>query len=101
MLFMKEENTLNPRITVTVAIVLCALGTSQSMAEEKKSGPRGNASSYDHVDPSYGKVFGNDGAEVKGMGNLLKVNHASDKQLEAYEKWFTENEERHLKLAVR
>jgi hypothetical protein len=35
------------------------------------------------------------------MGNLLKVNHASDKQLEAYEKWFTENEERHLKLAVR
>jgi len=53
---------------------------------------------YDHIDPSYGKVLGErvDG-KVKGGGQLLQLNHATDDQIKAYETWFTENQERHLK----
>jgi len=54
------------------------------------------ADPYDHVDPSYGKVLGTEIAETKGSVKLLKVNHATDDQLKAYDKWFSGNEKRHL-----
>ena len=51
---------------------------------------------FDHVDPSYANAFGSEDADVKGAGTLIEVNHATDEQLAAYDKWFKENEERHL-----
>ena len=57
-----------------------------------------NSAQHDHLDPSYGAVMGStDTAKVVEEGEVLKVNHASDQQLLAYDEWFTENEERHLK----
>jgi acetylornithine deacetylase/succinyl-diaminopimelate desuccinylase-like protein len=54
-------------------------------------------SRYDHLDPSYGAVLGSaDTGQAAEAGEVLKVNQASDQQLAAYDKWFTESEERHL-----
>jgi acetylornithine deacetylase/succinyl-diaminopimelate desuccinylase-like protein len=57
-----------------------------------------NISQHDHLDPSYGAVLGSAATgQVANAGEVLEVNHASDAQLAAYEQWFTENEEKHLK----
>jgi acetylornithine deacetylase/succinyl-diaminopimelate desuccinylase-like protein len=58
------------------------------------------ASRYDGIDPAYGGILGREVAPTEAsvdVGELLEVNHASEAQLAAYDAWFTENEERHLK----
>ena len=55
-------------------------------------------SSYDHGDPDYAKLLGNDAeGQPKSTSNLLELNHATDEQLNSYDTWFSENEDRHLK----
>jgi hypothetical protein len=48
------------------------------------------------MDPAYARVLGGEPAPARGSGKLMKVNHATDAQIAAYDKFFTENEQRHL-----
>ena len=53
------------------------------------------APTHDHVDPEYSQPMGQHSA-AGATGTLLKVNHASEKQLSAYDNFFKDNDERHL-----
>ena len=75
---------------ITIMAVMLMAGVAS--AEEKK-----NTLQFDHIDPAYGKVLGGESAESKESVHLIKVKHASDEQVKAYDAWFTKNEERHLK----
>jgi acetylornithine deacetylase/succinyl-diaminopimelate desuccinylase-like protein len=78
---------------LSLTILLAMLITSHLMAAEYND----KKAQFDNVDPAYGKVFGSNDGEAKGTGAMFEVNHASDEQLVAYDKFFTENEERYLK----
>ena len=93
-----ENPTTTPTPTAPVSNTTAA---SQDEGNESKT-VAGNSKKagdfqHDHLDPSYSKAFGDADSDVKGAGTLIEVNHATDEQLAAYDKWFTENEERHLK----
>ncbi len=82
------------RISLIAIVVLVIPFSALSRAQEAHP----HTSGYDHVDPTYGKVLGSEvGGKTAAAGELLEVNHASDEQIKAYDAWFTENEERHLK----
>jgi len=68
-----------------------AAAQSKSAAEDalRKTGE------HDHADPEYAQAMGQRAA-AGAAGTLLKVNHASEKQLSAYDSFFKENDERHL-----
>ena len=51
---------------------------------------------HDHIDPEYAKPMGQRAGAPGGAGTLLKVNHASEQQVSAYDNYFKENDERHL-----
>jgi acetylornithine deacetylase/succinyl-diaminopimelate desuccinylase-like protein len=56
--------------------------------------------SLDHMDPAYSRVLGADAVPQSSPESQLveiEIGHASQEQLDAYDTWFTENEERHLK----
>ena len=53
----------------------------------------GRARSFD---PEYAKPMGQRAGTPVGAGTLLKVNHASEQQVSAYDNFFKENDERHL-----
>jgi len=50
---------------------------------------------HDHMDPEYAQPMGQRGAPG-AAGTFLKVNHASEQQVSAYDSYFKENDERHL-----
>jgi acetylornithine deacetylase/succinyl-diaminopimelate desuccinylase-like protein len=83
---------------ITLAF-LTACEQRPDMQVEKVSDAKAyNTKEHDHIDPVYGKVFGEEGGEKTSTeSKLIEINHASDDQLSTYDKWFTENEERHLK----
>lgn len=74
------------------ALLLCLLLTSPLVADE----PHSHSEGFDHVDPAYGKVLGQAAPGKTAPGTLLTLNQATDKQLAAYDTWFTENHKRHL-----
>jgi len=52
---------------------------------------------YDRQDPGYGTVLGQDVASAGGEpGELLDLNKPSEQQIQDYDAWFTQNEDRHL-----
>ena len=83
--------------TITVAAVLIMSGAFSTFAQEAKNleDALKKSRTHDNVDPEYSQPMGQRSA-AGTTDALLKVNHANGKQLEAYDNFFKENDERHL-----
>jgi acetylornithine deacetylase/succinyl-diaminopimelate desuccinylase-like protein len=83
--------------TIAASAFLTMTGLCSTFAQEAKNleGALNKPSAHDHVDPEYSQPMGQNSTAV-ASGALLKVNHASEQQLEAYDSFLKENDERHL-----
>jgi len=95
---MFNANKLKHFMLPLIVVVGCLVYTSSTaFAQDPKNleDALKRTGAHDHVDPDYAQPMGQQSA-VGVAGTLLKINHASEEQLAAYENFFKENDDRHL-----
>lgn len=83
--------------TIVVSVLMTILWPGATFAQEPKNleDTLKKTGAHDHIDPEYAQPMGQR-STAGATGTLLKINHASEKQLSAYDNFFKENDERHL-----
>lgn len=80
-------------ISLFLISVICTAAIAQEARNLEDALKKTNA--HDQVDPEYAQPMGQQSAAV-GIDTLLKINHASEEQLAAYEDFYNDNADRHL-----
>ncbi len=82
-------------LIIALAALVCISSAAFAQDPKNLEEALNKTGAHDHVDPDYARPMGQHSA-AGAAGTLLKINHASEEQLAAYENFFKENDDRHL-----